>query len=101
MCKLEFKQMRTRSLVAATAALLTVASAAYAANAHGTVESYDPEERLLVLDSGTAFTLSARVQETDLTPGDQVQIVWNGFRLGIRIANTVRVTVPAEENAGG
>lgn len=84
--------MRTRTLVAATAALLSVASTAYAANAHGTVRSYDPEDRLLVLDTGTQFTLSPRIQQMDLEPGDQVQIIWSGFNKSIRVATNVRVT---------
>jgi len=87
--------MRTRTLVAATAALLSIASTAYAANASGTVASYDPETRVLVLDSGTAFTLTGRVQETNFEAGDEVQIVWSGMRNGYRVAN--RVTVSEDE----
>ena len=87
--------MRTRTLVAATAALLTIASSAYAANASGTVESYDADAHILVLDSGTAFSLSGRVQETNFEAGDVVEIVWSGMRNGYRVAN--RVTVSEEE----
>ena len=91
--------MRTRILLAATAALLTAASAAYAANANGTVESYDPEARILVLDNGTAFSLSGRVQETDFEAGDEVQIIYSGIRNGFRVATRVTVTNDEQDTA--
>ena len=89
--------MHTRICVAVTAALLTLASTAHAAVANGTVESYDPEQRLLVLENGTPFAISPRIQEMDVEPGDQVQIVWNGYRVGIRLANQVTVVGEAED----
>jgi hypothetical protein len=86
--------MRTRIVVAATAALLSLATTAYAANAGGTVESYDPEERLLTLDNSVSFMLSNRVQNVDINEGDQVQIIWQGYNKGVRVANRVMVSEP-------
>jgi hypothetical protein len=88
---LEYSFMRTRILFASAAALLTLASTAYAATLSGIVSTYMPEERVLVLENGYQFTLSFRVGEQNIAPGDRVQIVWNGMKNGKRVANAVTV----------
>ena len=83
--------MRMRVVPLAIATLLTLASVANAANVSGTVRTYDPEKRQLVLDNGYRYALSPRIQDPGLKAGDAVSITWNSMKDGIRVASIIRV----------
>ena len=84
--------MRTRIVIAAMAASLALASAAYAAPASGTVESYDPAKRILVLNRGQMFEVSRNIRNPEFKVGDNVEITWSNINKynGIRVAKTVK-----------
>ena len=83
--------MRTRVILAAAVAALSLASAANAATTSGTVKTYDPENRQLVLENGYRYLLPSSFQTTELKTGDQVTIRWSRMQNGIRVAQNVQV----------
>jgi Cu/Ag efflux protein CusF len=57
-------------------ALVAAIGAAKADEAAGTIQAINQEERILVLDDGTAFTLGDGVTVEDLEAGDEVTVVF-------------------------
>ncbi|SOE13909.1 uncharacterized protein DUF1344 [Hoeflea halophila] len=60
-----------------TVSLLGFAGAAYAAEVEGVVTNYDPATKMIVLESGAAFTLAEGIQLDTLQPGGKVVITYD------------------------
>jgi len=57
-----------------TVSVLGLTGTAYAAEVEGVVTNYDPATKMIVLESGEAFTLADGVQLDNLQPGGKVVI---------------------------
>ncbi|MCY0096143.1 DUF1344 domain-containing protein [Hoeflea ulvae] len=63
-----------KKMIIATVSVLSMAVAAYAAEVEGIVTNYDPATRMIVLESGQAFTVTEGVELNALQPGGTVVI---------------------------
>lgn len=63
-----------KKIVIATISVLGLAGAAYAAEVEGVVTNYDPATKMIVLESGEAFTVADGVALDGLQPGGKVVI---------------------------
>lgn len=57
--------------------VLGFAGAAFAAEVEGVVTNFDPATRMIVLESGAAFTLAEGVQLDSLQPGGRVVVTYD------------------------
>ena len=90
--------MRNSVIAAAIGAALCIASAANAAVASGTIRSYDPDRRHILLENGIRYLLAPSIQTSDFKTGDTVSITWSRIQNGIRVAQNVRVVNPPANN---
>lgn len=67
--------MHTRILAVSALVLSLASGSALAAEVmSGKVESYDPESRVMVLDTGESFVLAPAVETENLDEGDEVMV---------------------------
>jgi hypothetical protein len=69
--------MTMKKIFITTVSVLSFASAAYAAEVEGVVTNYDPATKMIVLESGEAFTIADGVQLDGLQPGGKVVITYD------------------------
>jgi hypothetical protein len=69
--------MTMKKIFITTVSVLSFAGAAYAAEVEGVVTNYDPATKMIVLESGEAFTLADGVQLDNLQPGGKVVITYD------------------------
>ena len=58
-----------KKIIITTVSVLGLTAAAHAAEVEGVVTNYDPATKMIVLESGEAFTLADGVQLDNLQPG--------------------------------
>ncbi|QDZ02014.1 DUF1344 domain-containing protein [Nitratireductor mangrovi] len=63
-----------KKILSALAATAFLASAAYAAEVQGTVQSVDPATRTITLEDGTSYTADQAVDLSTVVAGDKVMI---------------------------
>lgn len=66
-----------KKFIITTAAVLSMAGAAFAAEVEGVVTSYDPATKMITLESGEVFTVAGDVQLEGLEPGGKVAITYD------------------------
>lgn len=66
----------TKTLLTAVS-FVAMTAAAFASEVEGTVTNYDPDTRMIVLESGEAFRLAEGVQLDGLQPGGKVVITFD------------------------
>jgi hypothetical protein len=66
-----------KKLIITTAAVLSMAGAAFAAEVEGVVTTYDPVTKMITLESGEVFTVAGDVQLEGLEPGGKVAITYD------------------------
>ena len=64
-------------IVLASVSVMAMTGAAFAAQVEGVVTNYDPATKMIVLESGEAFSLADGVQLDELQPGGKVLITYN------------------------
>jgi Cu/Ag efflux protein CusF len=70
--------MRTLVAALSAAALIGMASAAYAATAAGTIKSIDAAAKTVTLKNGKTFTTGTGVRLSDLKVGEKVNVTYTG-----------------------
>ncbi|MEP3439674.1 MAG: DUF1344 domain-containing protein [Hoeflea sp.] len=63
--------------ILAAASVLAMAGTAFAAEVEGVVTNYDPATKMIVLESGEAFSVADGVELDGLQPGGKVVITYN------------------------
>lgn len=69
--------MRKVLLPLASAALIATASAAFAADASGTIKNLDKSNMSLTLDNGDTYQLSSSIDTSNLKEGQKVKITYS------------------------